>query len=353
MVKDIISRHEGSVIIETMMGGAPQQARSLREEPRRTLPLSLLERVVQTAFLHGHVIGAHPLAEGLRNANFKLELDCTPDVVVLRIYEHDASLCEKELDLMRLIGGSVPVPEVIYAEPRGWEDLPPFTLMRHIEGISFHELHRRGDTRAISEAAHSVGETLAAIGRTTFAKSGWLAPGPTVTDPPLEGADPVPRFVDKCLESPNLQQRVPSNLRGRTHAFVWSMAPQLTNLDPQAQLVHGDFGKRNLLVRSMAGQWRVAAVLDWEFAMSGTPLTDLGHFLRYEQESGPVAEPHFSDGYLQAGGKLSQNWRQLARLIDLTALSESLTHDHLPDTVVTELVELIHATVENREPEIS
>ena len=115
---------------------------------------------------------------------------------------------------------------------------------------------------------------------------------------------------------------------------------------------HGDFGKRNLLVRSTAGQWGVAAVLDWEFAAAGTPLTDLGHFLRYERESWPVAEPHFSDGYLEEGGKLPQNWRQLARLIDLTALSESLIRDDLPDTVVTELVELVHATVENRESEI-
>lgn len=86
--------------------------------------------------------------------------------------------------------------------------------------------------------------------------------------------------------------------------------------------------------------------------MSDTPLTDLGHFLRYERESWPVAEPHFSDGYLEEGGKLPQNWRQLARLIDLTALSESLIRDDLPDTVVTELVELVHATVENRESEI-
>jgi hypothetical protein len=45
------------------------------------------------------------------------------------------------------------------------------------------------------------------------------------------------------------------------------------------------------------------------------------------------------------------DWRQLARLIDLTALSESLTHDELPDAVVAELVELARGTVEN--PDLS
>jgi aminoglycoside phosphotransferase (APT) family kinase protein len=59
---------------------------------------------------------------------------------VLRIYEHDASLCQKEVDLIRLLGGSVPVPEVIHTEARGWDDVPPFTLVRYVEGFSFREL---------------------------------------------------------------------------------------------------------------------------------------------------------------------------------------------------------------------
>jgi hypothetical protein len=78
------------------------------------------------------VVKVQPLGDGLRNANFKLHLDGQPEPVVLRIYEHDASLCRKELDLLRLAGGSVPVPEVIHAELYGLEDLPPFTLARYV-----------------------------------------------------------------------------------------------------------------------------------------------------------------------------------------------------------------------------
>jgi aminoglycoside phosphotransferase (APT) family kinase protein len=224
--------------------------------------------------------------------------------------------------------------------------------MRYVEGISFRELARRGDTDAIAQAAYSAGKTLASIGSTTLSKPGWLAPGPNVTAGLLEGANPVPRFVDLCLTSTNLQRRMPRDLRDRTHALVWSRAPLPTRLDNDACLVHGDFGKRNLMVRNIAGQWIVAAVLDWEFAVSGSPLNDLGHFLRYERASRPLAEPHFSDGYVQAGGRLPLDWRPLARLVDLTALCESLTHDQLPDAVVAELVELVRATVEDRDPQI-
>jgi len=68
--------------------------------------------------------------------------------------------------------------------------------------------------------------------------------------------------------------------------------------------------------------------------------------------SHPVAEPHLSSGYLAAGGTLPSAWRGLARLIDLTALCESLTHDHLPGQIASELVELVRATVEHRDPQL-
>jgi hypothetical protein len=108
-----------------MLPGAPHEARWIRSEPRRTLPAEILNRMVHTAFPRCRIIETQPLGDGLRNANFKLRLDGHPEPAVLRIYEHDASLCRKELDLLRLAGGAVPVPEVIHTEPHGLEDLPP------------------------------------------------------------------------------------------------------------------------------------------------------------------------------------------------------------------------------------
>ncbi len=143
-------------------------SRWLRPEPRRTLPASILQRIVSIAFPGCSVIDMQPLSDGLRNANFKLRLDSKSELIVLRLYEHDVSLCQKELDLMRLIGASVPMPEVIHAEPRGFENCPPFILIRYVEGITFRELKRSGDPDTIGQAAYSAGETLAAIGRTKF-----------------------------------------------------------------------------------------------------------------------------------------------------------------------------------------
>ena len=71
-----------------------------------------------------------------------------------------------------------------------------------------------------------------------------------------------------------------SALREKTLALVWSHASELASLEDTKNLVHGDFGKRNIIVRQTAGTWTVAAVLDWEFAFSGPSLADVGHFLR-------------------------------------------------------------------------
>jgi len=310
----------------------------------------VLQEIIRAALPGCGAVDVQPLANGLRNANFRIQLDSTHRFVVLRLYEHDASLCQKELDLLNLVRKSIPVAEIIHAEPTGINDIPPFLVYWYVEGMTFRELKRSGDTESIAQAAFELGSTLALIGRIAFPRSGWLGPGPCVAAPLLEGPDAGPRFVDLCLGHANVQQRMTTRLRDQVSTSVWFFAPQLASLQEEAHLVHGDFGNRNVLVRKVTKKWTVSAVLDWEFAIAGSPLTDVGHFLRYEKSSNPRGEPQFSRGFLESGGGLPDDWRRLARIVDLIPLCESLTHDALPSTIVAELVELVAATVEDRDP---
>ena len=325
-----------------MIAGASKEARWFRAEPRRTLARAIAARIVQAAFPGSRLLSMAPFAGGCRNANFKLELDRAPSPVVLRVYEHHSSLCQKEVDLYRLIGPMVPVPEVYYAEPNGWEGMQPFAVFSFIEGVSFREVKRSGDRELIARAAFAVGETVASFGKFQFHRTGWLAPGPAVSSPLLEGADPVPRFVDLCLASRCFQLRATAGLRDRLSALVWSWAPELAELEREPCLVHGDLGKQNVLVRLHGDAWKVSAVLDWEYAITGSPLVDVGHLLRYEGCENRVLEPHFSGGFRESGGRLPESWREIASVLDLAALCESLTHEDLPAAVATELVELVH-----------
>jgi fructokinase len=183
----------------------------------------------------------------------------------------------------------------------------------------------------MAEAAYSAGETLAAIGRVPFEYE-----GPSISIPP---------FIDECLRSPALQQRLNAEVRDHASALAWSAAAEFAAVDRETSLVHCDYGKRNLLVRSCAGRWQIAAVLDWEFAVSASPLIDLGHMLRYEPVTRPLLEPHFSKGFTDAGGVLREDWRHLSKIFDLSALCEALTHDLLPPDIEAELVALVKASV--------
>jgi aminoglycoside phosphotransferase (APT) family kinase protein len=329
--------------------GAPKESRWLRAEARRDLPPAIQRRILQAAFPNSRLLKIRPLTEGLRNSNFLLHLDNPTTTAVLRIYEHDSSLCQKELDLFEHLASSIPVPEILYAEPQPEDGLQPFALLRYVDAISLKELKRSGDSQALAQAAASAGETLAAIGRITFDRPGWLAPGLTVT-PIFRNADhALPFFVDSCLQNNHLQRRMSGVLRANVHDLLWSADASLSHITTESRLVHGDYGKRNLLVAQTAGHWRVTAVLDWELAVSATPLIDLGHFLRYERPCAPRLEPHFSTGFERAGGHLPPNLRHLSRILDLAALVESLTHPALPADVAAELLELIRATTENRD----
>ena len=189
-----------------MLHGAPEQAQWHRAQPRRQLPPPVLRRIVEKALPGRRVLHAEPLHDGYRNANFKMTLDAGP-AAVLRVYEHDASLCAKEMDLLSLVRGVAPVPDVLFAGLQGDDELPPYAVMQFVEGCTYRDLKRSGNPQAIAEAACSIGRTLAAIGSFRFERVGWIGPGPQVTSPLLEGSDPLPRFVDLCLASPKLQAR--------------------------------------------------------------------------------------------------------------------------------------------------
>jgi hypothetical protein len=71
--------------------------------------------------------------------------------------------------------------------------------------------------------------------------------------------------------------------------------------------------KTAFLIRKRTLQ--VAAVLDWECALSGSPLIDVGHFLRYEPEHTPLREPYFSRALVESGGFLPDDWRRISRVV--------------------------------------
>ena len=274
------------------------------------------------------------LSGGLSNSSFRIHFESSDEPVVLRIYERDPVACRKELDILRAFGRIVPVPEVLHAEPEGFGDEGPFIFLKYVEGITFRQLKAMGDSRAIQEASYSVGAALGAIGGHDLASRTHVC----------DGSHPMLESIDSYLTSPRLIARTGLALADRVRHLVAGWEPQLQSVQNERRLVHGDFRKQNVLVRPEGNAWTVAAILDWECAFAGSPMFDVAVFLRYERPEQPVAEPAFSRGFLDGGGRLCDGWMDLIRVVDLDSLCESLTADHLPQDVEREIVGLVTAT---------
>ncbi len=310
--------------------------------------LQEVKHLVATAFPNRKVAHTELLPGGLINTNLKIYFESDFNPVVLRLYRDGAAACEKEIAVHNLIHQHVPVPEILHSDTMG---SPAFAFVEYVEGLTFQQLKRTNNLKAIQQASTSIGKTLAAIGKFRFPAPGALLPSEAslvVGNKFIEGPDPIPRILDRFLASNTFQRRAGSKLVDQLHDFVWSCAPILPSLQTDCSLVHNDFGNRNILVREVNGVWTVAAVLDWEMAFSGSPLLDVGNFLRYELDAAPLCEPYFSRAFVEHGGRLPDNWKLVVKLIDLTGLVECLTHDGLPSDVEAELFALIDATLAMR-----
>jgi hypothetical protein len=70
--------------------------------------------------------------------------------------------------------------------------------------------------------------------------------------------------------------------------------------------------------------WRVAALMEWEFAWSGPPLYDLGVMWRDSHRLPRAFGERLMEEFAQHGGELPAQWLLIARLLDLINLCDFL-----------------------------
>jgi aminoglycoside phosphotransferase (APT) family kinase protein len=280
------------------------------------------------------------LRGGLMNRNYRVRVGS--DDVVLRFYDRSPQACAKEAMILRAVDGVVAAPKVLYAEPRAAPT--PFALLEYIDGILLRDLKTRGDLSALADAAYDVGRHLAALSLVSIDADVMEVPG---IDPALlVGSNVNARLIAHFLDSPVLERRISATDVERVRRFAWRREELLTPFADIRSIVHGDLNSPNILVRHAGNSWRVAGLIDWEFAFAGHVFYDIGNFLRYERRGVPRFEPAFSRGLADGGLALPDDWLSVARVADLGALCELLTRADLPDNVVAEVRELGLATID-------
>lgn len=148
-----------------------------------------------------------------------------------------------------------------------------------------------------------------------------------------------------CLKTTAARKRLGSDLCDQLLSFVAEHGWYLSELEGQSRLVHSDFNGSNILVRQASGRWQISAVLDWEFAHSGTPLFDVGSMLRYRKKLSPGFQAGFTSEFQKCGGVLPSNWQRMVRLLDLCNLVEPLCGERERQWLFDEIRGLIVDTI--------
>jgi hypothetical protein len=145
-------------------------------------------------------------------------------------------------------------------------------------------------------------------------------------------------------------QELAPDVRLRFWRLVESRVEALSVLEDDRSLVHGDLIRRNVLVRHNGVDWTVVAVLDWEFAMAGPTLRDVGNVVR---DAPLTFVAGLEAGFRMSGGTLPDNWRELAWLLDTVSLTGPLAQPKgHPDRVLAErlITDAVHAPEVEQRP---
>jgi aminoglycoside phosphotransferase (APT) family kinase protein len=239
------------------------------------------------------------------NSNVTLLIESDQGPLVLRTPPADTISpnahrgVEREFRIMSALQGHAPVPRVL-----GWcgdsEIIGrPFVLLEYIDGVSITAQlpAAYNSVVAVNQLGEQLTDALASI-----ASAPWRNLG-------LEGFGNPDNFLQRQIERWMKLRAVPA-ARELPHLRVlgqW-LLDQLPQEAPVG-IVHGDFHLDNTLCSALRPE--LLAVIDWEMATIGDPLTDLGLFLMFW---GPraVEPPGFAhvQAVTRTGGVLSR--RELA-----------------------------------------
>jgi aminoglycoside phosphotransferase (APT) family kinase protein len=325
----------------------------LRENWARGVPLVNLSAdeitsLCEPAFPGQRVLECDVARGGLVNTNLRVCLSHRDEPILLRLYVRDPDQARKEWALNRLTAAAdVPVPRFFHFAESNPVTGHPYVLMEWVEGVRLEVLVGSTEPDLLAELGHGVGAALACIHAITFPTYGFFDDHLNVATSVSNGSDGLVAFLRHCQVEGRGSERLDAETVRTLLAFAETEGPLLNTWIGAPCLVHADFGGSNILVRQAAGKWNVAAVLDWEFAFSGTPFFDLGNLLRPPLGVAPGFERAVIAGYRAAGGYLPPHWKRMSLLTDLTAWAEFLNRPTAGDTLIADATRMVTETVRN------
>lgn len=281
---------------------------------------STIENMLRLASPNKKLASFEIISGGCANLNIKFSFTNSSAPLILRIYLRDKDAAYREQKLATLVKGSIPVPEVYFVND---VDDYRFAIVEYKHGITLRELLLSGQIDNIQDVMIEVGSALAKIQNHRFSQSGFFDKDLHIKDS-IE-ADFCTTDIKKCLEHPTITKKISEENISKIHQHLEKYHFLFPD-GSQRNLVHADFDPANILVQHIQGKWEISAILDWEFAFSGSTLCDVANMLRYAHHMPPEYETAFLYGLQRGGVQLPENWRISIFLLNLLSLLDCLMH---------------------------
>ncbi len=279
----------------------------------------IIENMLRHAFPNQKLSSYEIISGGCANLNFKLSCVNNPAPLILRIYMRDKDAAYREQKLSALLKNCIPVPEIYFV---GDVDDYRFAVVEYKHGTPLRELLLSGKIENIQDTMMDVGSALAKIQSHRFPQSGFFDKALFIRDSITQ--EFCLTYTKKCLEHPTTIKKISQENISKIHQHLEKfqfLFPDHT----QHNLVHADFDPANILVQHIQGKWKISAILDWEFAFSGSTLCDVANMLRYAHQMPSEYEKAFLHGLQREGVELPENWRISIFLLNLLSLLDCLT----------------------------
>jgi len=304
--------------------------------------VDLLRPVIGAA----EVISLRRVGGGLVHTNLDVKLTGPPGRVLLRLYQRDPDCARKEAALDAMVGGRVPTARFLHFSETSPVTGGPYAALQWIDGVQLDHAAQQADAAELRTLGAAVGDVLARIHAFRFDRAGFFTPDLRVaTAIDFDGAGLL-RFMHQCLREGPGGERLGAAVTDRLCSFVQREGHRLDAWLGDPRLTHSDCNPSNILVHCDAGRWRVAAMLDWEYALSATPAFDFGNLLRAPLGEQAAFVDGVADEYRAAGGVLPDDWRAVARIADLFAWADLLGRREADVALAADARRAILATLE-------
>jgi hypothetical protein len=200
---------------------------------------------------------------------------------------------------MDLVRDLVPVPRVLY-------ERPGLAILEFLEGQILEE---------IPEQSRLAGLAIAQFSTLHFASPGRIEEDASISAFDFGG---IRGFIDQSLGKAEILNRLGNERRERLTPILQARIDLMDELDSESRFVHGDYNPTNILIH----EGKLRGVIDWEYALSGTPFMDIGNLLRNIDES---FHTEIEIGLREGGMQLPDDWMERAELVDLSSQFEFLT----------------------------